>query len=285
MCRLFGFRSVIPSQVHRSLVAADNAILHQSSVHSDGWGVAYYIGDAPHVIKSTSSAIEDRLFHRVSGIVAAETVVAHIRKATQGEICVTNVHPFQFGRWVFMHNGNIRDFSAHRERLLAEIPPKMRRWILGQTDSELLFLLLLSKLSRRVDLERSGCRLDDLAAAASETVALVTEIVGPMNEDENGPPNLTYLSFIVTNGRTLLAHQGGKSLYYSTYKTKCSERGVCPCFAEECEAPSATGYVNHLLVSSEPIECENVWLKMAPGDMVGVDWNMRLQSYPKNFAV
>ena len=38
MCRLFGFRSVIQSQVHRSLVDADNALGQQSVRHQDGCG-------------------------------------------------------------------------------------------------------------------------------------------------------------------------------------------------------------------------------------------------------
>ena len=92
MCRLFGFRSVISSQVHRSLVEADNALLHQSNFHSDGWGVAYYVANAPHLVKSTSAAVEDSLFKKVSGIVSSETVLAHLRKATQGELCITNIH-------------------------------------------------------------------------------------------------------------------------------------------------------------------------------------------------
>jgi hypothetical protein len=38
MCRIFGFRSVIQSQVHRSLVSADNALMIQGERHPDGWG-------------------------------------------------------------------------------------------------------------------------------------------------------------------------------------------------------------------------------------------------------
>ena len=71
MCRLFGFRSVIPSQVHRSLVAADNALGRQSEAHPDGWGVAFYVDGAPHVTRSASHALGDALFHRVSGVVSS----------------------------------------------------------------------------------------------------------------------------------------------------------------------------------------------------------------------
>src|SRR4051794_40838657 len=76
MCRLFGFRSVIPSQVHRSLLAAENALGVQSNLHPDGWGVAFYIDGAPHVTRSPSTALGDALFHRLSGVVASETVLA-----------------------------------------------------------------------------------------------------------------------------------------------------------------------------------------------------------------
>ena len=77
MCRLFGFRSVLRSQVHRSLRTADNALAVQSRAHPDGWGVAYYVAGAPHVIKSTGMAGSDHLFERVSGLLTSETVVAH----------------------------------------------------------------------------------------------------------------------------------------------------------------------------------------------------------------
>ena len=118
MCRLFGFRSVIQSQVHRSLVQADNALGQLSTDHPDGWGVAYYVDGAPHVTRSPSAAIDDHIFHRVSGVVASETVIAHVRKATVGGLNVLNCHPFQYGRWVFAHNGEIKKFDDSREALV-----------------------------------------------------------------------------------------------------------------------------------------------------------------------
>ena len=44
----------------------------------------------------------------------------------------------------------------------------------------------------------------------------------------------------------------------------------------ECEAPTRTGYVNHLLVSSEPLQGENHWTALAEGGIVAVDAFMRL---------
>src|SRR6187455_645378 len=146
MCRLFGFRSVIPSQVHRSLLAAENALGVQSNLHPDGWGVAFYVDGSPHITKNAATALSDSLFHRLSGVVSSETVLAHVRKATQGKNSVLNCHPFQYGRWTFAHNGDIPTFERDRERLIAEIDPRLRRFVLGDTDSEVIFFMLLSRL-------------------------------------------------------------------------------------------------------------------------------------------
>ena len=74
MCRLFAFRSVVPSQVHRSLVEAEGALGPLSAEHKDGWGVAFYAEGAPHLTRSTQQALGDQLFHRLSGVVSSHTV-------------------------------------------------------------------------------------------------------------------------------------------------------------------------------------------------------------------
>ena len=277
MCRLFGFRSVLQSQVHRSLVGAENALAAQSVRHPDGWGVAYYQAGAPHVIKSTQAAVDDHIFRRVSGVVSSETVLAHLRKATVGDHSIVNIHPFQFGRWVFAHNGNLAGFDALRPKLLERVPPVFRRFILGDTDSELLFMLLISKMADRCDPTRRGFPLRDLFDAIAETVEVVESIVGPICEDPDGPPTATYLTFVVTNGTSLAAYQGGKPLHVSTHKTRCPERDVCPSFAPECEAPTERGFVNHFIVSSEPLMGENVWRPLALRQTVGVDFRMQVE--------
>ena len=273
MCRLFGFRSVIPSQVHQSLVGAENALMLQSNRHPDGWGVAYYVANYPHLIKSASQAMDDHLFKHVSGIVSSETVVAHVRAATHGVLSLVNSHPFQFGRWIFAHNGNIPDFENVREKLIAQVPPVKRRFILGNTDSEVFFYLLLDNMERRYDLHRSGYPLEEIESAIRQTVDQIQEASGLCCFDDNE----LYLTFVITNGETMAAHQGGKELLFSTHKTRCPERDSCPSFSGSCEAPLESGFVNHLIVSSEALHGTNVWDSMRDGEIVGVDWRMRLQ--------
>jgi len=268
MCRIFAFRSVIPSQVHRSLLDADNALGTQSNEHPDGWGVAFYVDGSPHVTRSPTTALGDQLFHKLSGVVASQTVLAHVRKATQGELTVLNCHPFQYGRWIFCHNGDIPNFDKHRSALVELVAPALRRFILGDTDSEVIFYIVLTHLAQQRTLSGNYSAHDVLAA-----LRLGCEDVRAICDDEDSKSLLT---MVITNGATMVAHQGGKELYRSTHKGRCSDRGNCPSLSPECEAPTQTGFVNHFLLSSEPLQGENVWEPMAEGELVGVDDNMRL---------
>ena len=282
MCRIFGFRSVIHSQVHQSLVTADNALEQQSLDHPDGWGVSYYLAGAPHIIKSAQTALNDTLFQKVSGIVSSQTVIAHVRKATHGENTILNTHPFQYGHWTFAHNGNIKNFDQHRDRVLARISPEFRRFILGATDSEVFFYFLLTYLDRKVSLSDKDLPLDIVAETLRDALEEFITITGEYSVIDNAGESETYLTFLLTNGSTMVAHQGGKHLHYSTYKSRCNDRDFCPSFSGECEAPTESGYVNHLIFSSEPLLGDNIWQPMQLGEMVGVDGSMKLKAFHRS---
>lgn len=277
MCRIFGFRSVIQSQVHQSLVQAENALGVQSSDHPDGWGVSYYVQGSPHVIKSSAAALQDSMFQKVSGIVSSETVVAHIRKSTQGANTILNTHPFQFGKWTFAHNGHIPNFKKYRSTLEQRLNLKLKRFVLGDTDSELIFYLILSQLMDSVDMSKKGLDVAAVAKPVTQAMQEIQSIIGSIaDKDVEGDLSRNYLTFVLTDGEVMVGFQGGKQLYYSTYKKKCSERETCPSYGRECEAATETGFVNHLIFSSEPLSGENIWLKMTPGELLGVDRRMTI---------
>ncbi len=258
------------------MVNAENALSVQSKDHPDGWGVAYYIGDSPHLIKSDQSALDDRLFKRVSGIVSGQTVVAHIRKATQGQNSILNTHPFQYGNWIFAHNGNIKNFLQVKESVQEKIDPEIRRFILGDTDSETLFLYLLSAIQKYYPLNLKSIPAQDLIKIVEDAIEELLSLIGPIHERTKANPCDTYLSFILTNGSNMLTHQGGQELFYSTYKNKCADRDTCISYAKECESESLSGQVNHLIFSSEPLQGENIWLPMNFREIISIDGSMKL---------
>jgi glutamine amidotransferase len=251
-------------------LAAENALGVQSNLHPDGWGVAFYIDGAPHVTRSPTTALGDALFHRLSGVVASETVLAHVRKATQGEKTVFNCHPFQYGRWVFAHNGDIPRFEEVRAPLLELVDQRLRRFVLGETDSEVVFFIFMSELSRAAGTGERA-ELSHAMSALRTTVKRVRELC-----DARADVAPALLTLMATDGESLVATQGGKELYFSTYKTRCADRDHCPSLSAACEAPSVSGIVNHFIVSSEPLQGENVWLPLAQGDIVGVDRRMQI---------
>ncbi len=281
MCRLFGFRSVFSSKVHSSLIGAENALIKQSNAHADGWGVAYYQWGVPHILKTTNAANQCEIFDQLSGVVTSTTVLGHLRKATVGDLSITNAHPFQFGPWVFAHNGNIKNFERYRSRLLSMVDSPFKNFILGKTDSELIFFILLSHLHKEDLLEEKSPCHREIFESIAKSVNKITDIIGPTYPSDDGPPDENYLTFLLTDGKTMLAHQGGKDLYYSTHKKSCPEKDNCSHFNSTCESVS-TGVVNHILFSSEPLSGENIWNKLAPGEIIGIDQCMQFYRLHKD---
>ena len=270
MCRIFGFRSVLQSGVHQSLIDADNAIIQQSEQHPDGWGVAYYKLGSPHVIKMDSKALDCKIFEKISGVVSSDTVIAHIRKSTVGGVGPLNTHPFQFGQWVFAHNGNLENFADIRQDLIKKIDKNLSPFIFGETDSEILFYLLLTIMKKHQAMAGFSGTME---ATKKILIEFLREIqsTGCVISESQGDYDKNYLTFLITNGKTLVGFNGGQPLSFSTHKKKCPERDSCGHFQPICENQASSGdQVHHLLITSEKIHNANVWQSLKFGEFVGV---------------
>jgi len=277
MCRLYAFRSSLRSAVHRSLLAAENALAHQSKEHPDGWGIGYYVDDYPHLYRNPSQALEDGLFRELGSVVAAYTLLGHIRKASVGQVNLLNCHPFQFGNWLFAHNGEIAAYNEDptiRQRVLDLVTPRFERYLLGSTDSEVVFYVFLSRLAARFeDFHLPGLPFQAVADELRRTVDDVLAISDTVGEE------MTKLTLIVTNGNLMIGHRFRAPLHLSTYKTKCPESDGCAFYRPSmCENAVDDGIVRHLVLTSEKVaENPNVWVELADGETVGVDWGMHFR--------
>ena len=269
MCELLGLDSNAPTAATFSFSGL-SARGGRTGEHVDGFGMAFHDGDACRVFKDAGRACDSPLADLLRRQpLRARTVLAHVRKATQGQRTVFNCHPFQYGRWVFAHNGDIPNFEHKREALIAEVAPRFRRFILGDTDSEVLFFLFLTALEASGPLA-SDYDFDAISSALKEAMNRARALC-----DTDGTRAL--LTVVATNGACLIAAQGGKELYFSTHKTRCSDRGTCASLSPACESPTTSGRVNHFIVSSEPLQGENVWVPLGAGDIIGVDARMQVQ--------
>src|SRR5256885_14020515 len=130
MCRLFGCRTAAPGGVAHELLHGANALRVQSREHPDGWGLGWYAGRVPQVVRSLTAAHGDEDFEEVSSFVTASTILAHLRKASVGRVALENTHPFEWGPWLFAHNGTISDWRPIFPPLKAPTrsgpPPKIK---------------------------------------------------------------------------------------------------------------------------------------------------------------
>ncbi|KAL7485843.1 hypothetical protein ACHAW6_011436 [Cyclotella cf. meneghiniana] len=87
-----------------------------TDVHSHGWGIAIYEGRGVRTFHDSLPCAASPLAEMVSSYpIKTLNMMAHIRYATQGAVCLENVHPFQremWGiQWTFAHNGEVPMFT------------------------------------------------------------------------------------------------------------------------------------------------------------------------------
>jgi predicted glutamine amidotransferase len=273
VCRLFGFRSAVPSRAHRSLVDAENALSLQAARHPDGWGIGYFLGEDAYVIKASSAAYGSEAFRRTTERLTSHTFLVHVRRATVGSVDPLNTHPFRLGQWLFAHNGTIVDFEATRPFLRARTDEHLAALVLGDTDSEHVFVYLLSAL-RRAGLDQAqGRDAREVGRVVRGALLELDDAAGEVGQDR------PLLNVLMTDGRIFVAHRAGMPLWMSTQKHFCAEVDTCPQEPKTCLdlARPTGGPVSHLVVASEPIAAdENRWEDLPDGTTVVLDERFRL---------
>jgi len=113
--------------------------------NGDGIGVGWYGrgGDA-RLYRSTNPAWNDRNLKELAADVESKMFLAHVRSSTGGAVQQTNCHPFRFGKWLFMHNGEIHGWLQVKRDLAMAVDATLYTSIEGTTDSELMFYLALT---------------------------------------------------------------------------------------------------------------------------------------------
>lgn len=143
MCQLLGMNCNTPTDVMFSFAGFAQRG-GRTDHHADGWGIAFFEGQGLRHFVDHQPACESPVAELIRRYpIRSEIVIAHIRKATQGEVSLRNCHPFVrelWGRyWVFAHNGDLKGFEP---RLHSHFRP------VGSTDSERAFCWILQELAK-----------------------------------------------------------------------------------------------------------------------------------------
>lgn len=148
MCKLFfSFNDEHMSEHVKEFLAQSKCDNSKTCKESpDGFGIAWVhpATNQFEIYKQPFSYDKDKNIDNVVDILPQKMVIAHIREKIYGDESYENTHPFLYDNRVFMHNGMIFDFQKHAKLIRAYIAPTFIKQISGETDSELLFFLLLS---------------------------------------------------------------------------------------------------------------------------------------------
>ena len=213
MCRWLAY-SGTPIPLEELLFKRDRSLIDQSlhsrlgatTTNGDGFGVGWYDdGKTPRLYRSTHPAWNDRNLRELAAGMSSPLFFAHIRASTGTAIQETNTHPFRCGRWLWMHNGLIREFVRVRRELVLAIDDSLFASIEGTTDSETMFYLALT------------------FGLESDPVSAVERMVGFVEETGHaqGVEHPIQMTIATTDGCSVWAFRyssegDSRSLYFST---------------------------------------------------------------------
>jgi glutamine amidotransferase len=200
MCRLLAIASSEATDFKIVLREAPRSLAALSRQHPDGWGIAVFDGEGHEgrwrIDRGLECACDDERFHARAVGSRGALLLSHIRQKTVGATSLANTHPFERGRWVFAHNGTVKDIAWLRGRTSA----KRAREVGGETDSELLFAWLLTCL--------------DEAGVADEEPSLETDrALGAAVRSARQTPEFGAFNFLLSDGTSTYAHRFGRTMY------------------------------------------------------------------------
>lgn len=245
MCQLLGMNCNTPTDIVFSFTGFATRG-GRTDEHKDGWGIAFFEGNGVrHFVDhqpAVSSAVAD-LIKRLP--IQSKNVIAHIRKATQGEVMLENCHPFVrecWGRyWVFAHNGDLKEFAPEFDGSFLPV---------GTTDSERAFCYILQQMRHRF-----GRTLPALHELTAFLRGIVSDIAA------YGTFNM-----MLSNGEALFTHCSTKLHYiirqYPFTTANLSDEQVTVDFSEVTTPDDRVA-----VIVTEPLTSDEIWTQFAPSEM------------------
>jgi glutamine amidotransferase len=247
MCELLAMSARVPTTLHLSM---DELARHGGATgpHRDGWGVGFLQDGDALVLREPGAASESPwLAFLQAQDPRSTTVIAHVRRATQGPRLLRNSQPFgrELGGRVhlFAHNGMLPGIEADPRFTAERFRP------IGDTDSEHAFCALLDRLA---PLWRDG--VPDLAVRRDAIAGFAAELctLGPAN-------------FIYTDDDAVFGHGHQRRHDDGTIRAPGLHLLCRRCAADggrELDAEQEVG-----LLASVPLSAE-AWTPLVEGEVV-----------------
>lgn len=245
MCQLLGMNCNTPTDI----IFSFEGFRRRGGLtdeHSDGWGIAFFEGEGCRLFLDYLPSISSPVADLVRAYpIKSKNVIAHIRKATQGQINLANTHPF--GRelwghyWIFAHNGNLTQLPTLSNSRFQPV---------GNTDSEQAFCWLLDQLAQQFVQAPSLPELHRALRALSAQLA------------QGGTFN-----FLLSNGQALFAHCSTKLHYLVRQAPFCqahlSDTDLAVDFSKETTPNDRVA-----MIATEPLTDNENWIAMQAGELL-----------------
>jgi predicted glutamine amidotransferase len=269
MCR-FTLYLGPPIKLSTLLIEPSHSLIRQSAnshereepLNGDGFGVGWYTREfttEPAVFRSITPAWNNRNLHNLARVVASDCILAHVRAATQSSgVNDANCHPFRYGEYLFMHNGDVGNFRRVRRALLADVCDEAYGNVYGSTDSEHLFAVFIDELLK---LDASGAACVRMARALEAAIRRALAIV-----DAHGDGEPSYINCAIADGNDAVVcrftsdpDESPETLYYFVGKLYSE--------VEVDHEPERTGETP-VIVSSERLTQDPGWQVIPPNHLV-----------------
>jgi predicted glutamine amidotransferase len=246
MCQLLGMNCNVPTDICFSFRG-----FHQragvTGDHADGFGIAFFEGAGCRVFIDGQAAVDSPIASLVAEYpIRSMNVIAHIRKATKGEVALVNTHPFVrelWGRyWIFAHNGDLENFSPETCDPYRPV---------GTTDSEAAFCLMLRELRARFP----------------EGEPPLAELQAALRELSAGLSAHGTFNYMLSNGEYLFAHCSTRLAYIVREApftvAHLKDQDVAVDFSEVTTPDDRV-----VVIATEPLTDNEAWTSFAPGELI-----------------
>lgn len=254
MCRFVAYQGppvLLADLLYRprhSLVAQSYRAERMSQpFNGDGFGIGWYpaeLAPFPCLIRTATPAWASDNLASLALAISSPRVFGHVRAASPGlAVQETNTHPFQHGRFLFMHNGTVKGFRVIRRPLQQSLADWAFESIQGTTDSEHAFALFLDAVGEPEARKTTAELRDALVTVLRRLVTLVRS---------TGATDAMACNFAVTDGVSTVACRYSRRLAAGSLHYSAGERYQCVDEDGDMLSPDAPD-PRVVIVASEPI--------------------------------
>lgn len=245
MCQLLGMNCNTPTDIVFSFEGFSKRG-GLTDHHTDGFGIGFFEGGGLRLFLDNHPSAQSPVAELVKNYqIKSENVIAHIRKATQGQTTLENTHPFQRelwgGYWLFAHNGHLKNFQPPAGEYYRPV---------GNTDSERAFCYILEQLRSRFSTRPDNDTL-------FEAVNRLTEEIRSYG----------LFNFMLSNGDLLFAH-ASTLLHYIVRKAPFGEAKLVDDDVAIDFAAVTTPDDKVAVIATLPLTVNETWSQLAVNELV-----------------